>query len=404
MRHGLLITAALLLSMLSPRLLHGQTPQTPRRPNVVLIISDDQAWTDYGFMGHPHIGTPQLDRLASQSSVFRRGYVPSSVCGPSLAALITGLYPHQNKITGNDPAQELPVQQGREIWNMYLDNVPTLPRVLSEQGYLSFQAGKWWQGSYRRGGFTNGMTRGERHGDDGLKIGRVTMQPVFDFIAEARRANQPFMVWYAPMMPHSPHTPPVRLLEKYRPLAPSPSIAAYWAMCEWFSETCGSLLDHLDEQKLADDTIVIYLADNGWLQDPDKDRFAPKSKLSPYDFGVRTPIMIRWPGKVQPRMTNSLASSLDLLPTILAALGLKPTAGLDKTGGMQGINLLDDQAVAAQDDFRRVLHSQFDPHGGACKEPAVALGRGRPLAIDRSTHLPCDRRPGDDPARPSGDA
>src|SRR5690349_3406042 len=72
-------------------------------PNVILIVSDDQAWTDYSFMGHEHIRTPHLDQLAAQSLVFRRGYVPASLCCPSLASLITGQYPHQHKITSNDP-------------------------------------------------------------------------------------------------------------------------------------------------------------------------------------------------------------------------------------------------------------------------------------------------------------
>ncbi|MCA9049797.1 MAG: sulfatase-like hydrolase/transferase, partial [Planctomycetaceae bacterium] len=65
-------------------------------PNIVMIISDDQAWTDYSFMGHDAIRTPHLDRLASRSAVFRRGYVPVALCRPSLATMITGLYPHQH--------------------------------------------------------------------------------------------------------------------------------------------------------------------------------------------------------------------------------------------------------------------------------------------------------------------
>ena len=72
-------------------------------PNIVLIISDDQAWTDFGFMGHESIETPRLDRLADESLVFEHGYVPSSLCSPSLASIITGQYPHQHRITGNEP-------------------------------------------------------------------------------------------------------------------------------------------------------------------------------------------------------------------------------------------------------------------------------------------------------------
>ena len=76
------------------------------------------------------------------------------------------------------------------------------------------------------------------------------------------------------MMPHSPHNPPERLLAKYREKATSLEIAKYWAMCEWFDETCGELLDHLEKRKLADNTLVIFLADNGWIQDPEADRYA----------------------------------------------------------------------------------------------------------------------------------
>src|SRR5207249_3330745 len=117
--------------------------------------------------------------------------------------------------------------------------VPTLPRLLGEQGYLSLQTGKWWQGNYARGGFTHGMTQGERHGDQGLDIGRKTMQPIYDFIEVAQRGEKPFFVWYAPMMPHEPHAPPQRLLDKYIEKTSSPSVARYWAMIEWFDETVG---------------------------------------------------------------------------------------------------------------------------------------------------------------------
>lgn len=323
------------------------------QPNVVLIISDDHHWADYSFMGHPHVRTPNIDRLATEGLVFTRGYVTSSLCCPSLASIITGLYPHQHRITSNDPptpAGMSPLefrrspafQQGREVMNRHLEAVPTLPRMLADAGYLSLQTGKWWQGSFRRGGFTHGMTRGERHGDEGLGIGRKTMQPIYDFVAEARRAKRPFFVWYAPMMPHQPHDPPQRLLEKYVPLAPTPSIARYWAMVEWFDETVGALLRYLDDEGLTQHTVVIYLADNGWITNPQTGNYASKSKQSPYDGGLRTPIIIRWPDHVKPQHCERLALSIDLAPTLLAAARLRPTPR------MQGINLLDEKALAAR--------------------------------------------------------
>lgn len=321
----------------------------PVPPNVVLIISDDHCWTDYGFMGHPQIQTPHLDRLAQQSLTFRRGYVPSSLCCPSLATIITGLYPHQHKVTSNDPPipvgmkpgefQKSPAfTAGREVMNRHIEAVPTLPRTLAEHGYLGLQTGKWWQGHFKRGGFTHGMTKGLRHGDEGLEIGRKTMQPIYDFISTAKQEQRPFFVWYAPLLPHDPHTPPQRLLDKYKDKTPSLHVAKYWAMVEWFDETCGQLLNHLDEQRLSDNTIVIYVTDNGWIQNPDKPSFAAKSKRSPYDGGLRTPIMIRWPGKVAPQMSDELAMSIDIMPTLLNALRVQTPASLP------GLNLLDPTA------------------------------------------------------------
>ncbi len=354
------------------------TPSAARSnssPNIVLIISDDQAWTDYSFMGHPQIHTPNLDRLATESVVFPHGYVPSSLCCPSLASIITGLYPHQHKVTSNDPPlppgmprqgfyQTAAFRDGREVMNRHLEAVPTLPRLLAKAGYESLQTGKWWQGDYRRGGFTQGMTKGERHGDAGLEIGRKTMQPIYDFIATERRNNRPFFVWYAPMMPHQAHNPPQRLLKKYEAVAPTLHVAKYWGMVEWFDETVGDLLSHLDAEGLTENTIVVYIADNGWITDPQTGNYAPKSKQSQYDGGLRTPIMIRWPAHVKPQRSAALASSIDLAPTLLTAAGLKPTSE------MQGINLLDEEAVAGR---KAVFGECFTHNSRDLNDPAASV-------------------------------
>lgn len=340
-------------------------PAATQTPNVVLIIGDDQGWTDFGFMGHRVVRTPHLDRLASQSLAFTRGYVPSSLCRPSLASIITGLYAHQHKITCNDPPDGLSRAERlrqREEQIAYIERVPTLPRLLAAKGYVSLQTGKWWEGHFRRGGFTHGMThgdaaRGGRHGDEGLKIGRQTMEPIFQFIEQA--AGKPFFVWYAPMMPHDPHTPPQSLLDTYRTRTDSIHVARYWAMCEWFDQTVGELLEYLDRKNLAENTLVVFVVDNGWIQRPDAPGFAPKSKRSPHDGGLRTPILLRWPGRIRPqRDDRNVVLSIDLAPTILRACGLKPTAE------MQGVNLLDATAVAQRRTiFGEVFtHSAIDIH------------------------------------------
>lgn len=354
---------------------HAVTRPESTPPNILLIISDDQAWTDYGFMGHPHVRTPRLDRLAAESLAFPHGYVPASLCCPSLASIITGLPPHRHRVVCNDPPRPPGLaaaqfqsseafREGRERMARFIEAVPTLPRELARHGYLGFQSGKWWQGHYSRGGFSHGMTRGGRHGDVGLEIGRQTLQPIFDFLELARRENKPWLVWYAPMMPHDPHTPPERLLARYRAVAPSPAVAKYWAMVEWFDETCGQLLDHLDARGIASNTLVAYVTDNGWITDPATGRFAPRSKQSPYDGGLRTPILLRHPGMIRPRQDLHPVSSLDLFPTLLRHVGVPPPPGLP------GIDLRDARAVARR---RAVTGACFTHDAVDLDRPASGL-------------------------------
>lgn len=331
------------------------------RPNVVLIISDDQAWTDYGFMDHPVIQTPHLDRLARESVCYPKGYVPDSLCRPSLVTIVTGLYPHQHGVVGNDPPPPAGVDATNKrklfgdprylaIRNQYLTHIDkhdTLADILGEVGYASHQSGKWWEGHYSRGGFTQGMThgdrtRGGRHGDEGLKIGRNGMEPVFGFIDEQVAADKPFFVYYAPFLPHTPHNPPKRLLDKYTAEGRPVSIAKYYAMCDWFDETCGQLIDKVEDVGETDNTVFLYVCDNGWITREDASRYAPRSKRSQYEGGTRTPIMVKAPG-VKPRMVDIPVSSIDLVPTTLAA------CGLDVPSDLPGVNLLDESAVQARD-------------------------------------------------------
>lgn len=316
------------------------------KPNIVLIISDDHSFTDYGFMGHDVIQTPSLDKLATQSTLFRRGYVPTALCRPALMTLATGTYAHHNLITGNDPAKnELNAthekdagKTAKEILISNIDTLKTLPQALGEQGYLSHQSGKWWEGSYQRGGFTHGMTRGYpkpqgRHGDDGLDIGRKGLDPILTFMDQAIGKDKPFFLWYAPFLPHTPHNPPKRLLDKYKAEGRHLSVARYFAMVDWFDETVGQLMQSLEDKGIYGNTLVIYVTDNGWIQ-REGGGYEPRSKRSPNEGGTRTPIMYRWPGEIESADRPELATSIDIYPTILAA------AGADIPEGLPGLNLL----------------------------------------------------------------
>lgn len=339
-------------------------------PNIVFILSDDQAWTDYGFMGHKAIETPYLDKLAKESLTFDRGYVPTSLCSPSLASIITGVYPRTHLVLGNDrvlPGDDRSSPQPwRSSWRPknyeavinHFNTLETLPKLLKNKGYLSFQTGKWWLGNYKNGGFDYGMThgdpkRGGRHGDYGLEIGRKGMDTLYNYIDLALEKKKPFFMWYAPFLPHAPHTPPDSLLQKYLPKAPTPYVAKYWAMCEWFDQTCGDLMNYIEEKGETENTLFVYVCDNGWIQNEDNSSYDKNSKRSPYDFGLRTPIMYKWKGKIKPhRDSITLTSSLDMVPTVLDLVGIRKPKNLD------GVSVLDEKKLKS----RNAIYGEIYDH------------------------------------------
>lgn len=370
-----LLGAAAIFVPVAPSMAQSGPAQT--RPNIVLILSDDQAWTDYGFMGHPDIKTPNLDQLAANSLRFDHGYVASPLCRPSLASMVTGRFPSQNGITANDVTGGMFEINARGETVLLLGKrepldrpvrerfhrLPSFIRSLTEHGYLTHQSGKWWEGSYRDGGFTHGMTEGERHGDNGLTIGREGMRPIERFVDLALADGKPLFLWYAPFLPHTPHHPPDRFLEKYLTGGRARDVASYYAMIEWFDETCGELMNILRKNKIFENTVIIYICDNGWApasttgdwpREQAYSGFAMRSKGSPYENGIRTPILVSWPGVVQPARVSGFAYSIDLYPTIAAI------AGFEAPGDLSGINLLDLDAVRKRKALLGSVHASHN--------------------------------------------
>jgi arylsulfatase A-like enzyme len=335
------------------------------KPNIVFILGDDQSWKDYGFMGSDEVSTPHIDRLAKKGLSFKRGYVAAPICRPSLASMATGLFPHQHGITGNDVFKNTDRAKLDLPFRKAFHQKPSFIKELVKLGYLAHQSGKWWEGSWKDGGFTHGMThgdpkRGGRHGDAGLKIGRNGLKPITDFVEHAQREEKPFLLWYAPFLPHTPHNPPERLLKKYRKEGRPLDQAKYLAMCEWFDETVGELLGYLEKQGLKENTLVVFTCDNGWstassnTDDPNQKLFrsyAQRTKGSPYEGGMRNPILLSWPKHITPEDSTDLAHAIDLFPTIVGAAGGKVPKGLP------GIDLLDESARKQRDTLFGVNHS-----------------------------------------------
>jgi len=323
-------------------------------PNIILILSDDQSWNDYSFLEHKQIETPALDKLAAESLTYTRGYVTAPLCRPSLASLFTGLYPFQTGITGNDlmgpndkkASRKTP--EGAKLHQQLYDKFKQCSGLASElgkKGYLSLQTGKWWESDPKKSGFTHAMThadpqRGGRHGDAGLAVSRKGIDDVRKFLDTAKTAKKPFFIWHAPFLPHTPHNPPKDLFDKYKAMVDSPHVARYYAMVEWFDQTCGELLSELDKRELSDNTVVIYITDNGWIQTPNTRGYAPLSKQDVHEGGVRTPLMVKWKGQIKPLMDKTTpVSAIDIAPTILKL------AGADVPKAMTGIDLRDRAAL-----------------------------------------------------------
>ncbi len=412
---SVVLRALLAIGFLHPSLASAADHGEP--PNIVMIISDDQAYSDFGFMGNPHVRTPNIDRLAAQSARYVNGYVPSSVCRPSLVTLLTGLYPHQHGVHFNHPppgfaklTKSLDIDKRRfdefRSGATYLiRGVPTLPRLLARNGYRCLQTGKYWEGHWRNAGFTQGMTTAEPsknakygnkllangevvahgNGDHGLAIGRETMQPIYDFIDDC--GDKPFLVWYAPFLPHLPHDSPARLRQAYEQNADIPRHQLlYYVACTQFDETVGQLVDTIERKGLAERTIFVFVIDNGFVPDATKPRsggdydYTRNSKRSPFDDGLRTPILIRWDTQVKPATHTALCSSLDIVPTLLHAVGLDEPAGR-----MPGRNLMPSAfgktALKSQPVFGEIYPGDATSLGHPSRDIAYRWVRDRHLKL-----------------------
>lgn len=354
--------------LLIPQMLHAtpnrnSSDQDKTLPNIVMIVADDHHWSDFGFMGNERVHTPHLDALAARSAKFPNGYVPSSVCRPSLASILTGLYPHQHGIyfnhgpPGNAGYNKMTSRKEYELTRQnefqWIKRLQTIPKTLAKnKGYRCLQTGKFWEGHFQNAGFTEGMTtfsppprdqtyggirtlaNGELvahgNGDFGLSIGRKTMLPIKEFIAQCEREQTPWLVWYAPYLPHLPHDAP----EPFQKLASNrqgvlPWEQPYFASISQFDASVGELQSIVKTHSKPNQTLFIFLTDNGWRPSSTKTKHSAnefsqtkRSKRSPFDDGLRTPLLICWDGQIRPQTRTGLVSSVDLLPTLFSAVGI----------------------------------------------------------------------------------
>ena len=260
--------------------------------NVLLIISDDQAFDDYGFAGHPHLQTPSLDALAAQSVQFPQTYV-SSTCRPTFANLLTGMPEHKHGVTYIDGPM--------------LGSYTTVADRMMNAGYATYQIGKFWEGDPGLRGFSDHVPFDTLVGN--LAIGRTSVQPFFELV---NQGNSPWFAWFSPFMPHAPHTTPDQYTSLYSGLGLNNAEIQYYGMVSWFDAVVGQVLAGVPA-----DTIVVYLADNGYVQSSLGGVSQSRSKGTQYENGIRTQLLIRHPNKPA-TIQYDLASDVDVTATILA--------------------------------------------------------------------------------------
>jgi arylsulfatase A len=313
----------------------------PKPPNVVLILTDDQGWGDVNLHGNGPLQTPVLDALAESGARFERFFV-SPVCAPTRASLLTGRYALRTGVSGVTHAKEY----------MRLDEV-TLADMFKHAGYATGCFGKWHNGDVYpyhpngRGfdeffGFSAGHWNnyfdttldhnGKEFKTEGYIIDVLT-DAAIDFITEHH--DEPFFCYVPYNTPHSPFQVPDKWFDKYKARGFDDTLACVYGMVDQLDHSVGRILSALDKNGIAEETIVIFLGDNG----PNTDRYNGAMrgrKGSVHEGGVRQATFMRWPGKIAPgTIVKPIAAHIDILPTLAVLTGVH----MPKTKPLDGINL-----------------------------------------------------------------
>jgi N-sulfoglucosamine sulfohydrolase len=329
--HHRLLCLSAALALAGPPVIHAQAAAPDARPNILLITADDLGCLLSSY-GEKRITTPKLDALAASGVLFRNAYVAEPSCSQSRASLLTGLWPHQNGQVG------LAGFAGFAGFRMH-PNQTTLPGLLKSAGYRTGIIGKLHVDPAKDFPFDWMPPRVGMAVTPTRRVRWVAEQSR-DFFASAKAAGQPFFHYVNYFDPHVPLTKATNQVEGLpeTPLTaadikdPLPLGApdeeknrlATARMLNAISRVdtgIGLLLDELQAAGLADNTIVIFAGDNGTAM--------PRAKTWSYEAGVRVPMIVRWPGVAQPgQARDELVSLLDVMPTLLAATGVRPPDNL----------------------------------------------------------------------------
>ena len=341
--------------------------QKPRRPNVVVIYTDDQGIGDLGCYGSAEVKTPNMDRLARSGTRFTDWYSNCPVCSPSRAALLTGKYPQRTGVTNvltSVASFDTPGLRAGEV---------TLPHELRKLGYRTAAIGKWHLGSAPQSrplaqgfeqfyGFYSGWTDGFSHRYyvqsgkpqqifhdlwDNEEEAWADPEPHTELFSRKAQefigrqsAGAPFLLYLAYGAPHYPMIAPRKYLDRF-PATMDRDRRMHAAMVAMVDDGVGMVLDALRARDLERDTIVFFQSDNGATRETRADHAgrayeggsnAPFRgyKAGLFEGGIRMPALMSWPGRIPAgQVVRGVGAAMDILPTILNWAGGSVPAGLD---------------------------------------------------------------------------
>ncbi len=313
------------------------------RPNFVIFVADDMAWEDCGAYGHKKIRTPNIDALANEGMRFDRGYLTCSSCSPSRCSIMTGRYPHS---TGAGELH-LPLPKSQTMFT----------KPLQDAGYWTAAVGKWHLGE------AVADQVDYRQGSSPEKMGDAWVTAI-----KNRPRDKPFFLWAAHSDPHRgyqpgavdpAHTRDDVVVPPFLPDTPEvrDDLALYYDEISRFDQHIGMVLAELDNQKVADDTFLLVISDNG--------RPFPHCKTRVHVPGVRTPFIVRWPNKVgHGLVSDRVVSTIDIAPTVLELAGVQP---LESFQGVSLASVLTDPTA----EPRRFAFAEHNWHDYRAFERAV---------------------------------
>ena len=333
------------------------------KPNVLFILIDDMGWMDLGCQGNKNLHTPNIDNLAKEGMRFTDAYAPAPVCSPTRAAIITGQSPARLQITNHLPHQDRFTPKGSKLLpakmlnHLSLESETLAERLKKDAHYATAFIGKWHLYTGRDKKY-NPLNQGFDINIGGCSYGgpptffdpyRIDFLPdrkegeylpyrladeAIAFISEQNSKDKPFFVALWNYTVHWPMEAPDKLVEKYKKLpVKGYRDHRYAAMIEAMDIAIGKVLKSLDDLNIAEETLVIFTSDNGpfgGVGDASPLR-ADKGHL--YEGGIRVPLIVRWPGKVEAGVVEKTPVILtDFHPTILSATGLDLNSTIPNDG------------------------------------------------------------------------